>query len=373
MRLHVRVRLAALLTVAVAGTTLVPATGNAAVAGPSGGGKHGLKVMTQNLYLGSSLTPALLATTQLEFVGAVANIYGTAVATDFPTRAKAIADTIDKRDPDLIGLQEVTRWKADALNPTATPPSYNFLAILRKELAARGLNYKVKAVSENADIGPAPLVAPAFGCEGPVDAYWVPDCLVTLQDRDVILVNKDTPRLKVLKARSGDYTAQQEFTPPGSEPVSFARGWTYINAKFHGRKFRFVNTHLETEDFAAVQEAQGREFLAGPAKTKGVVIATGDFNSAADSSTTRTYAYLTRRFDDVWDVKPTRPGFTCCQNSSLSNVTSELRTRIDLILTRGRVSTKQARVVGHRKITTSGTPPLWASDHAGVVAKLRMP
>ena len=43
--------------------------------------------MTQNLYLGSSLDPALdpRVDTPAEFVAAVARIYGTALLTDFPT------------------------------------------------------------------------------------------------------------------------------------------------------------------------------------------------------------------------------------------------------------------------------------------------
>ena len=51
--------------------------------------KRELTVMTQNLYLGSSLNPALGATTGEELVAAVAEIYGTMVFTDFPTRAEA--------------------------------------------------------------------------------------------------------------------------------------------------------------------------------------------------------------------------------------------------------------------------------------------
>ena len=201
--------------------------------------------MTQNLYLGSSLTSAITATTPEQFVAAVAQIYGTAVATNFPTRAEAIADTIAAEDPDLIGLQEVTRWIAQPTVAGPNPPSFDFLEILQDELYERGLEYSVAAVSDNADIGPAPLVAPAYGCAPPTTA--VPDCVVTLQDRDVILVNDDTPRLRVLRSASGDYTAQEVLHPPGGDPVSFGRGWAYIDAKYQGRKFRFVNTHLEVE------------------------------------------------------------------------------------------------------------------------------
>ncbi len=49
---------------------------------------------------------------------------------------------------------------------------------------------------------------------------------------------------------------------------------------------------------------------------------------------------------------------------------SQLRTRIDLVLTHGRVHAKSAEVVGDQPIGTS--PPFWASDHAGVVATLRL-
>ena len=331
--------------------------------------------MTQNLYLGSSLTPALTATTPEAFVGAVAQIYGTAVFTNFPRRAEAIADTIEAEEPDLIGLQEVTKWIAQPLVAGAAPPSFDFLAILQAALAKRGLDYRVAAVSDNADIGPAPLVAPAFGCGLPTSPT-TPQCVVTLQDRDVILVNGDTRGLEVERASSGDYVAQQAFQPPGATaPVSFARGWAAIDATYRGTKFRFVNTHLEVEDFAAVQEAQAAEFLAGPAKAPGRVIATGDFNSAADPATTTqpttTYADLTASwFRDAWDVNGADPGLTCCQNSTLTNPVSGLRTRIDLVLTHGAARARSAHVVGDELIGSA--PPLWASDHAGVVAEVNL-
>jgi endonuclease/exonuclease/phosphatase family metal-dependent hydrolase len=358
-------------------TVATPGTAQAGGRGHPDHGKRQLTVMTQNLYLGSSLTSAIGATTPDAFVAAVATIYGTAVATNFPRRAEAIADTIDAEDPDVIGLQEVTRWIAQPTVAGPNPPSFDFLTILQAELAERGLDYRVAGVSENADIGPAPLVSPFFGCQPPPSATAVPDCVVTLQDRDVILVNGDTRHLEVLRSRSGDYVAQEAITPPGGAPVSFARGWVYIDALFQGKKFRFVNTHLEVEDFAATQEAQGREFLAGPARTSGAVIATGDFNSAADPATTSTptttYADLTRRwFRDAWWVNHGAPGLTCCQNSPLSNPVSQLRTRIDLVLTHGPVRSRAAHVVGDTPMAGVVGPPLWASDHAGVVASLRL-
>ncbi len=318
--------------------------------------------MTRNLYLGASLVPALVAQDTAQFLGAVASIYGTAQYTDFPARAEAIADEIATDRPQLVGLQEVSIWETSG---PGVPPTLDFLDVLEQALDARGLNYSVAAVSHNANIGPIPLVVPC-------DSEIVGACLVTLKDRDVILVDSSVRNLHWGHPRSGNYTAQQEFTPPvpGAAPVSFNRGWATIDGKFRGVRFHFANTHLETEDFAAVQEAQAAEFLAGPAKGRGADIAVGDFNSAADGSTTTSYAQLTAKFRDAWSVNPYNPGYTCCQNETLTNSESQLRSRIDLVLSRQGAHAVAAKVIGNEPFAKA--PPLWPSDHAGVVARLHL-
>ncbi|MEP7191262.1 MAG: endonuclease/exonuclease/phosphatase family protein [Actinomycetota bacterium] len=357
LRTGLRLWLAALVAVAL------PLAGSGAAQAMD---KRELTVMTQNLYLGSSLEPALQASDGPSFVAAVAQIYGTMLFTDFPTRATAIAETIAKERPDLVGLQEVSNWIAQATNGAATPPSYDFLQILQQALAAKGLHYEVASVSHNANIGPAPLVSPAFGC-----GFTAQDCVVTLQDRDVILVNTKTPRLRWSNPQNGNYTAQQTFQPPVGAPVSFDRGWASIDGVFDGKKFHYANTHLEVEDSPAVQEAQVREFLAGPARGAGAVIATGDFNSAADGTTTTSYADLTKSwFKDSWSVNRHHAGLTCCQNSTLTNPVSAFTSRIDLVLTHGAVRPLSSKVVGNTPFQAA--PPFWASDHAGVVAKVRV-
>jgi len=346
------------------------------------GGSHGhhghpprdLNVMTQNLYLGSSLAPALEAKTPTAFVEAVARIYATVQYTNFPARAEAIADEIQATEPDLIGLQEVTKWTTGGLNP---PPGYDFLAILESDLAARGLDYSAAAVAHNANIGPAPLALPEQGCVKPGPAIT---CTVQLEDRDVILVNDDTPGLAWSNPQSGRYTAQEVIESPVG-PLSFDRGWASIDAKLNRKPFRFVDTHLETEAAPAVQEAQAAEFLAGPGKG-GTIVATGDFNSASDGSTTGTYAQLTApgKFRDAWDEAQLGPGSSCCQESNtpplapgaLNNPVSTLQTRIDLILSRGaaRSDGDEAELVGDTPF--QATPPFWPSDHAGVVSVLHL-
>jgi endonuclease/exonuclease/phosphatase family metal-dependent hydrolase len=368
-----RLRTAGILAaflIALIALGLLASSASASKPAKAGPGKRDLTVMTQNLYLGSSLQPALTATDPASFVGAVAQIYATVQYTNFPARAEAIADEVEAQGPDLIGLQEVTKWTTAGVN---APPGYDFLAILQGDLAARGLDYSVASVSDNADIGPAPLALP--GCVEPPATIT---CTVRLQDRDVILVNDDTPGLTWSNPQSGRYATQEVVNSPVGS-LSFDRGWASIDARLKQQPFRFVTTHLETEEFPAVQQAQAAEFLRGPGKG-GTIIATGDFNSAADGSTTTSYAQVTApgKFRDAWDEGRLGPGLSCCQESNtpplapgaLNNPVSTLRTRIDLILGRGAAKSDGAELIGDSPF--EATPPLWPSDHAGVVAELRL-
>jgi len=337
-----------------------------------GHGKRDLTVMTQNMYLGSSLNPALEATTPEAFVEAVARIYATVQYTNFPQRAEAIADEVEENEPDLIGLQEVSKWTTGGVNP---PAGYDFLAILENDLAARGLHYTAASIAHNANIGPAPLVSET--CPVVAEQFT---CSVQLEDRDVILVNDDTPGLTWSNPQSGRYATQQAIESPVG-PLSFDRGWASIDARLKQQPFRFVDTHLETEESPLVQQTQAAEFLAGPGKG-GTIIATGDFNSAADGSTTTSYAQLTApgKFRDSWNEKLLGPGVSCCQESetpplapgALNNPVSTLRTRIDLILSRGaaRSDGDDAHLIGDTPF--QATPPFWPSDHAGVVSELHL-
>jgi len=338
------------------------------------GVRRDLTVMTQNMYLGSSLNPALEATTPEGFVAAVAQIYATVQYTNFPARAQAIANEIQAKDPDLIGLQEVTKWTTEGLNP---PPGYDYLAILEAALAERGLHYTAASISHNAKIGPAPLVSAT--CPALEGGNF--SCAVTLEDRDVILVNDNAPGLAWSNPQSGQYVAQQTVPSPVG-PLSFDRGWASIDAKLKGWRFHFVDTHLETEESSLVQEEQAAEFLAGPAKGW-TVVATGDFNSASDGSTTGTYALLTApwKFRDSWDESQLGPGNSCCQESNLipqlapgqlNNPESTLHSRIDLILSRGaaRSNGHEAELIGDTRFQAE--PPFWPSDHAGVVSVLHL-
>jgi endonuclease/exonuclease/phosphatase family metal-dependent hydrolase len=322
--------------------------------------KRDLTVMTQNLYLGADIAQVLDATTPLEFLVSVATTYGQVQFTDYPTRAAEIAAEIETADADVVGLQEVANWTASG---PGAPASLDFLAILLQQLDDRGLSYSVASVSNNLSVGPVPLLL----CD---PLAGIGACTLSYADHDVILVNNNRAGLQVWNPQTGRYDAQQ-ISPSLAGDISFDRGWASIDGQLDGKKFTFVTTHLEIEDFAPVQEDQGREFLAGPAKAGGAVIAAGDFNSAADGSATSVYADLTKSwFADAWALNRRDPGLSCCQDPLLTNGTSHLHSRIDLVLTHGASRAVEAHLVGTAPFRA--LPPRWPSDHAGLVATIRI-
>src|SRR5688572_225895 len=94
---------------------------SAASAGDRDGGPS-LTVMTRNLYLGTGLNNMLTATTPEQLVEAVTVDWAHVVATDFPTRAQALAAEVRQTRPDVIGLQEVTLWRDQLVSDAATAP-----------------------------------------------------------------------------------------------------------------------------------------------------------------------------------------------------------------------------------------------------------
>jgi endonuclease/exonuclease/phosphatase family metal-dependent hydrolase len=193
-------------------------------------------------------------------------------------------------------------------------------------------------------------------------------------DREVILARVDptTAGLLVFNPRWGNY-ANYLSLPTAGGPIDFRRGWVSVDALLQGRLFRFISTHLEPAS-SVIQVAQANELLSGPANVPFPVIMLGDFNSAADGSTTRTYATLTAGgFADAWrQVLPADPGYTCCHAANLLEPGPALSQRIDLIMSRGGFSAIRADIVGEALVDRTPTG-LWPSDHAGVIATLQLP
>lgn len=343
-------------------------------------GSPELGVLTWNVYVGAPIEAVLAEPDPSLIPLRVAEAWAAVQATDFEERAAAIAASIAEHRPHVVALQEVSLFRmqeeGDFLigNPVpAEEAVLDYLELLSDALEARGLRYRAVAVSENFD-----LEVPMFvSLEAPLAD-------IRLTDYDVILVRDDLP---ATGTRTETYAVYLPVSLGGAE-IRILRGWASVDVQVKDRTYRVVNTHLEPADtggevnptLALLQAAQLAELLAELEAFDGRTVLVGDLNSAADGSTTSTYAdLLAAGFVDAWTVGPDRgDGFTSNQDPDLRNPDSRLFHRIDYVLYRDDWTEGGGRFLGSVDAVRVGEDPadrtpsgLWPSDHAGVMATLR--
>jgi endonuclease/exonuclease/phosphatase family metal-dependent hydrolase len=353
------------------------------------GGAGDFTIMTQNMYFGAPVENIIGAPTDQVPIE-VAKSWATLMATDFPARARALAAQIARVRPDVIGLQEVAQFysqtPSDILQfvpdgqgggqvtqigypiPNATHVELDFLPTLLVDLRHRGLHYRVASIIKDTDIemprydGLAPEGYPLFSD-------------IRLVDYDVVLVRDGIP---YRNAAAGNYTAALEINPL----QSIKRGWAAVDVKMRGNTYRFVSTHLESDN-NATKLAQAQELVQVFQSEQERLIIVGDFNSGPgrpDAGGLETYDFmLSSGYADLWLQHPggQGDGFTCCNAGDLSNTTPDgyLIERIDLMFLRN--FPDPSRRFGHDRVRawlvgeTVGDLRrygVWASDHAGVAA-----
>ena len=390
-------------------------------------------LITQNQYLGASLSalrqllisdsspsPALVQQTLIEFASDIRS-------TNTEERLFTQASSIAERMPHVVALQEVIRLSCtpipgtipliqgaqvaesieasfitDSANPCGVLPvsDIDHLTLTLDTLTPHG--YKFAAEVRNSEV-----LVPLS-----VNGDPIPDVLIHLEDRDVLLVRADVQSTPVeldcgiddlgsldgcnywagyiSNAASGDFPAQ----------FTLARGYVAIDVLHNNDVWRIFNTHLEVAGFpssdAAIQNLQAGELLLqavpddtnriAPTAAPDAIIITGDFNSSPDSLVSLAkgedsatafitdfiaaspYAQLDASiFTDAWLLRSGRPpGYTCCQDANLLNAESQLDRRIDHVFVYPEPSRVKANLIGDDPIDKTATGLLWPSDHAGV-------
>jgi endonuclease/exonuclease/phosphatase family metal-dependent hydrolase len=310
-----------------------------------------LRVGTYNVYLGADLA-LLFGVRSLTELGEAADVVRAQLdTTDFADRARALAGILARERPDVVGLQEVTRWTAAPLLPDGgIGPAgvvVDFRPVLETALAEVGCHYDIRAVTES------------FSGGLPVGAEWV-----GVAGTNVMLVR-----------REGGLTVTDEGTAPyrttldlrtGIEGVAFpiARGYGWVRGSVDGRELLVANTHIEAYD-PVVRDAQRDELLAAVAEERCPVVVVGDLNARPDE------VGMPGGYVDAWLAGGGDPdgGWTSGQDAELGNAESGLRERIDYVFVRG-ADVTACRLVGHRPEDRSPGRGLWPSDHAGVLADL---
>jgi endonuclease/exonuclease/phosphatase family metal-dependent hydrolase len=345
--------------------------GTPAPAGPT----VAVRVMTRNLYLGADLLPVVTAKTVDDLPMAVTALWKSMKDSDLPGRAKLLADEIAAAKPDLVGLQEAVvfykQFPSDFdtnPGPNATTVEFDYVQTLLAELSMRGTEYVAAVVAEHTDVE-----LKADDPMGPFD--------VRMTDRDAILARKD---LMVSNPQKMLYPTHLQFNIPfgtNGPVVNLVRGLGWVTATIGGAPFTFANTHLEigggdnnaqaAQVLTPLQENQASDLLKILAPVTGPVILVGDFNSAANGSTTHSYATIAQSFTDAFaKLSPGVPGYTCC--TDITAPASMAGERIDIVFYRGGVAPQDAALVGtDASHKTAGG--LWPSDHFGVVSTLQVP
>jgi endonuclease/exonuclease/phosphatase family metal-dependent hydrolase len=315
--------------------------------------KPDVTFMSRNLYLGADIIKLATSTDEQNEAENVAALFKTVQQTNFPLRAQRIAREIRTYKPDLIGLQEVARYYRGAAGvhdktTNANTVLYDWLAILQRELKSAGQNYRVAIEQNEMDIETASA-----------DGYDL-----RLRLGNAILVRKGS-KVKVTRSFRGIFKNQLSVPVP-DQTVTLKRGFAAVDAKVAGKKFRFIDPHAEAYSDEAAN-GQFKELLATAAKSKKLTtILAGDFNS----SPTRGQAYKTVIAAGFWDTGV--KAATCCQSETLDNPESQLDPSdwIDHIVIRPKARVLKRAIVGTLQSDRIGG--LWPSDHAGLVAKLRL-
>ena len=334
-----------------------------------------ITVMTYNVYLGGDAESIfVIPPTDPALLSTIAQVYQQTVASDYQSRAEAIADSIEEHQPHLVGLQEITLMHS--LESAEMPSVYmDFLPMLEHAL---GDEYRTVASVPNTEVV-LPLLkgalAPEYQTVVPDDSTCpelaLSGCLyVRTVFSDVMLARSD---VEVSNIAEENYTA----TLPSPNPTLEAtRGYVALDATVSGTTYRVVNTHLEAYDDRVTRKAQAEELMAVLEDETMPRILLGDFNSDANTDPPgEVYSLLTAAdYEDVWQGGPDS-GFTCCQDFDLDNEVSQLDERIDHIFVRNvDVDSAVTETVGDRsedRVVSSVTnAEIWPSDHAGVVAEL---
>lgn len=368
-----------------------------------------IDVMTQNQYLGADLAPVFAAATavpfdQAAFNASVVEALGKIAATRPEKRARALAAEIDRRSPDVVGLQEAYRFACLPYPGFPGEPGkgcddpsirHAFSDLLQNTEAALGGKYVLAGKVTNLQIAGIPFV---------VNNY---PAVVAVADRDAILVRKGLSAawvdLSALGAcpRPSDHGCNFVTRPPAQATpvgeIAIERGFLAVDVSVKGRSYRVFTTHLEQRLLAPslpetrqLQVGQALEVAQTAVGTwDGVrkVIVVGDMNSDPEDTipsppyppnipTPYMVFTLLSGFTDAWTMRRRGgDGDTCCQAEDLANRRSELYERIDMIFSLTRPShVLDMRLLGDRmgeKTRPPGHGGLWPSDHAALAAKLK--
>jgi endonuclease/exonuclease/phosphatase family metal-dependent hydrolase len=322
------------------------------------------KPMTYNVYLGANLQPLFGVTDPDELMRRAAEVFAHVERVDFNVRAVALAREIIDADPDVVALQELSLWAtAPVTNPGEITVRYDFLQILLNELARQGAGYR------------AAVVNPTFSGRLPISKTT----LAMFTDRNAIIVRSDVSasELSTQNPAQGTFAAALPVRIL-NDVLYVRRGWASIDVHVRDRWYRVIDTHLEAF-VPAIREAQVAELIGLVAAAEHPVVLAGDLNVYPEGyrvvDAEEWQMFRSVGMEDSWVEAGETLAFTAGQSDDLDNVPSSLDNTVDFVLHDSVGSVEAAEGSGHiageeLEDRTDTVPPLWPSDHAGVVVTL---
>ena len=214
-------------------------------------GKGDLRVMSYNANEGTDYKEVQAARNQPEFLAAVGQTIRQVRATDPDVRMQALARQIIAAGPALVSLQELDQWATGSLDLAtgkcgAVTVEFDMLPALMNALKSQGANYKIAKQAQNWAFPPTP------GLFYPEGQFF---CLQVV-DQIAILVRTDLgSKLQIDGTQAKVFDNILIFHSAVGD-LPFPRGWISVDATFNKKAFRFINTHLESEN-DDIQEAAG--------------------------------------------------------------------------------------------------------------------
>lgn len=339
-----------------------------------------VKVMSRNVFLGADLGPGLAAPDIDRLIRGAGQILNQVDANDFDKRADALAHEIRYRKPDLIGLQEVAKWRTAPCGSPYFPPQakhvrYDFLKMLLAKLNADGRTYKLVRAQQQFD-----FEVPANTTDDPEQNHCDTNGRLTM--RDVILARTDGRPIKLRNRQGGTFSHLMKVKPGGLIDFPVKRGWLSVDAKV-GKSpwFRFVDTHLEAFDdetkVPSIRAKQARELVkkSGPVgSSKLPTVLVGDLNSDVRTEVKpgdgQAYQAL---LDAGMRSRSVRKPASCCLNLDLLGPNADPTDNDQRDHVVDHVMTDSPKRILRFRGSVTGTKPYhgwWGSDHAGVVSTL---
>src|SRR3954452_15248970 len=189
-----------------------------------------VRVATYNLYLGADLSLVLGERDADELRWGTREVQRQLMTTAFPRRARAIARVLVRERPDLVGLQEVTTWRADGR------PVWDFARDLLAALEDLGEPYEVAAT------------VPTFRGSGAV-RLGEQDITLDLVGSNTIL-RRVGSAVRVTATQTGMFGQALEVGALGLNG-QVSRGWCAVSCVVDGAPqhgITFLNTHTEAYD-----------------------------------------------------------------------------------------------------------------------------